>query len=180
MSLQDIANSIATQFGIPTGIFSSLIGKESGGGPGSDSSTWNPNAVGAAGEIGLGQLLPSTASMLGVTNPYDPTQNLTGAATYLSQMFARFGNWQDALAAYNAGPGGYQSAQAQGYASSILAASGPTGTQSAGANLPNGGAATGATPSKGSSVLLYGGAVLVVIVLVVFGIWGVVKSPSFA
>jgi len=51
----------------------------------------------------LTQLMPATARELGV-NPHDPVQNLVGGARYLRSQFERFGSWQLALAAYNAGP----------------------------------------------------------------------------
>lgn len=63
-----------------------------------------PDAVSEAGAIGLAQLMPATAEMLGV-DPNDPEQNLVGGARYLSDMIERYGGRLDlALAAYNAGP----------------------------------------------------------------------------
>lgn len=56
------------------------------------------------GALGLGQLLPETAAQLGV-DPYDPAQNLLGAARYLHEQIDAFGSLELALAAYNAGPG---------------------------------------------------------------------------
>ena len=57
----------------------------------------------SAGAIGLAQLMPDTAVLLGV-DPQDSHANLDGGARYLAQQYRRFGNWPHALAAYNAGP----------------------------------------------------------------------------
>lgn len=66
-------------------------------------SAYNPHALSGAGAIGLGQLMPDTARVLGV-DPHDPRQNLDGSARYLLMMLDRFGDSRLALAAYNAGP----------------------------------------------------------------------------
>lgn len=66
-------------------------------------SAYNPRALSGAGAIGLGQLMPETARVLGV-DPHDPRQNLDGSARYLLMMLDRFGDSRLALAAYNAGP----------------------------------------------------------------------------
>jgi hypothetical protein len=71
-------------------------------------SSWRPSAVSPDGARGLGQLMPTTASKLGV-NPWDPAQNLRGAAAYLRSLVNRFaGRGVDtmryAIGAYNAGP----------------------------------------------------------------------------
>lgn len=90
----DMAKAAAAKYGVPENIFLKLVQQESG---------WNPDVVSAKGAVGLAQLLPTTADHLGVDET-DPKSNLEGGARYLSMMFARFGSWKLALAAYNAGP----------------------------------------------------------------------------
>lgn len=67
-------------------------------------SAYDPAALSAMGAIGLGQLMPATASDLGV-DPHDWRENLDGSARYLAAMLREFGDVRLALAAYNAGPG---------------------------------------------------------------------------
>lgn len=69
-------------------------------------SNFNSSVVSSAGAIGVMQLMPSTASSLGVTNPYDAEDNIMGGAKYLSRLLEKYdGNVSLALAAYNAGSG---------------------------------------------------------------------------
>ena len=67
-------------------------------------SRMTPTAVSSAGAKGLMQLIPSTAKHLGVTDVFDPVQSIRGGAAYLGELVARFGSYQLAVAAYNAGP----------------------------------------------------------------------------
>lgn len=89
------ALSVAEKYEIPSEIFFNLITTES---------NWNPVVTSPRGAIGLAQLMPRTALELDV-NPWNAQQNLEGGARYLRQQHDRFGSWELALAAYNAGPG---------------------------------------------------------------------------
>ena len=67
-------------------------------------SAFNPKAVSKKGAVGLMQVLPKTARRYGVTNAYDPEQNIIAGTRYLRDLIARYGNNLElVLAAYNAG-----------------------------------------------------------------------------
>lgn len=68
-------------------------------------SSFDPTSVSSAGAVGLMQLMPGTARGLGVTDPFDPKENINGGTKYLRQLLDTFDNNEAlAVAAYNAGP----------------------------------------------------------------------------
>ena len=68
-------------------------------------SGYNPRALSNKGAMGLMQLMPETAQMFSVSNPYDPDQNLRAGTAYLRRLLDSFqGRLEHALAGYNAGP----------------------------------------------------------------------------
>lgn len=110
-------------YGLPPGLLQAVASTES---------NMSPQAVSSAGAEGMMQLMPATASSMGV-DPFDPAQAVPAAASLLANYLQRFGSLPLALAAYNAGPaavaayGGvppYQ--QTQQYVSSVMSAMGGT------------------------------------------------------
>ncbi|WGW02792.1 lytic transglycosylase domain-containing protein [Tropicibacter oceani] len=91
----EMARAAARKHGVPEDLFLRLVNQES---------RFNASARSHKGAIGLAQLMPGTAKVLGV-DPHDPRQNLEGGARYLKMQYQEFGSWRLALAAYNAGPG---------------------------------------------------------------------------
>ena len=87
---------VACDAGVPVVLFDALLAQES---------RYRPFARSSAGAMGMAQLMPGTAQYLRVTDPWDVRQNLVGGARYLREQLDRFGTWELALAAYNAGPG---------------------------------------------------------------------------
>ncbi len=118
-SYDGLIQAAAARNGLDPAVLHGLIQQESG---------FDPSAQSSAGAAGLTQLMPGTASSLGVANPLDPAESIEGGARYLAQMMTRFGgNTADALAAYNAGPGAVERyggvppyAETQSYVQKVL------------------------------------------------------------
>jgi soluble lytic murein transglycosylase-like protein len=90
-------SSASDRHRIDPDLISSMIRAESG---------FNPNAVSRKGAQGLMQLMPQTASRLGVADAFDPGANVDGGTRYLRELLERYDfDLVKALAAYNAGPG---------------------------------------------------------------------------
>jgi soluble lytic murein transglycosylase-like protein len=88
------------KYGLNPNLLAGLIEQES---------HFDPTVGSAAGAQGLTELMPETASSLGVTDPHDPSQSIEGGARLLSEKLKEFGgNTELALAAYNAGSGAVQ------------------------------------------------------------------------
>ena len=94
-SLEELFQKASDTYGVSTDLLKAVAKQES---------SFNPNATSKCGAQGLMQLMPKTAESLGVTDAYDPEQNIMGGAKYLSQLLKKYeGNVSYALAAYNAG-----------------------------------------------------------------------------
>ena len=87
----------ASEFGVDEAVVRAIIHAES---------AFRPNAVSHAGAQGLMQLIPATASRFGVSDVFDPNQNIRGGVQYLAWLLKRYeGNLTLAAAGYNAGEG---------------------------------------------------------------------------
>ena len=113
-------DKVAKKHGVDQKLVRALVRQESG---------FNPNATSHCGAQGLMQLMPATAKGLGVTDAYNPVQNVEGGVKYLKGLLKKYnGNVILALAAYNAGPGAVDKygnvppyKETQNYVKSILA-----------------------------------------------------------
>lgn len=99
LNLEDLITSVAQTQGVEPSLLKAIVSAES---------NFNTKAVSSKGAMGLMQLMPDTANSLGVANPFDAEENLTGGAKYFNQLYSQFGDLSKALAAYNAGPGAVQ------------------------------------------------------------------------
>ena len=97
-ALREAAEQVAWQNALPVELIHSVIKVES---------NYNPQAISPKGAMGLMQLVPATARRFGVSDAFDPMENLRGGARYLRYLLDLYGenNYHLALAAYNAGEG---------------------------------------------------------------------------
>jgi hypothetical protein len=94
--LKEVINSISGRHHIDPDFLNSVIHAESG---------FNQHAVSPKGAQGLMQLMPETATQLGVADAFNPSDNVEGGTRYLRELLERYDfNVVKALAAYNAGP----------------------------------------------------------------------------
>lgn len=109
----------ANAWGVDPALVKAIIANESG---------FDANATSKTGAQGLMQLEPGTAAELGVSNAYDPAQNIWGGTRYIKGLLDRFhGDLRLAVAAYNAGPGAVEKyggvppyAETQAYVDNVL------------------------------------------------------------
>jgi len=94
--LEGLIQKLARRHGVDERLVRAVLTQESGG---------DPRAVSPKGALGLMQLMPETAALMGVSDPFDPEENVAGGVKYLKLCLKRFGDDVTlALAAYNAGP----------------------------------------------------------------------------
>jgi soluble lytic murein transglycosylase-like protein len=95
--LESLASEVARRHGLDPALVLAVASVESG---------FRPKAVSPKGAQGLMQLMPGTATSLGIADAFDPETNLEGGSRYLAELIALYGgDLTKALAAYNAGPG---------------------------------------------------------------------------
>ena len=90
-----IVQACARQYNVPADLIHSIIRAES---------AYDSHAISPKGAVGLMQLMPETATQYGVSDRFDPTENIAGGVKYLKDLCKLFsGNTAKVLAAYNAG-----------------------------------------------------------------------------
>ncbi len=95
--IQSLVNDASARDGVAPALVNAVVMAESAG---------NPSAISTAGAQGLMQLMPGTSASCGISNPFDPAQNVDCGTRYLHDLLAHYDNNVElAVAAYNAGPG---------------------------------------------------------------------------
>lgn len=95
-NFHDAIEMYGEQYGVDAKLIAAIVRCES---------NFNPMAVSPKGAQGLMQLMPDTARMVNVDDPFDPLQNLDGGIRHFKSLLTTFGDTRLALAAYNAGEG---------------------------------------------------------------------------
>jgi soluble lytic murein transglycosylase-like protein len=114
-----IFEEAADTYGVDVNLLTAIAKQES---------NFTADATSSSGAMGIMQLMPATAQGLGVSDAYDPYQNIMGGAKYIGQLLSRYdGDVSLALAAYNAGSGNVAKyggippfAETQNYVSKVL------------------------------------------------------------
>jgi hypothetical protein len=117
--IDHLVSANSATWNVDPNLIKAIIANESG---------FNVNATSNVGAQGLMQLMPGTAAGLGVSNSYDPAQNVWGGTRYIKGLLDKFGgNMKLAIAAYNAGPGAVEKysgvppyAETQNYVQNVL------------------------------------------------------------
>lgn len=91
----DMVAAVACEYGVPTSLLDAVIAQESG---------YKYWAISSKGAMGMMQIMPGTATQLGLADPFNSLANMRAGARYLREQLDRFGRVDLALAAYNAGP----------------------------------------------------------------------------
>jgi soluble lytic murein transglycosylase-like protein len=119
--IQSLVADASSRNGVAPALVNAVVMAESAG---------NPSAISVAGAQGLMQLMPGTSASCGISNPFDPQQNVDCGSRYLRELLDRYNNNVElAVAAYNAGPGAVDQyhgvppyAETRAYVSRVLSA----------------------------------------------------------
>ncbi|MCY1033557.1 lytic transglycosylase domain-containing protein [Corallococcus sp. BB11-1] len=116
--LEPLIADAERRHGIPSGLLRALIQVES---------ETRVHRISPAGAMGPGQLMPDTAAMMRVEDPFDPAPSIDASGRYLAEQLRRFRDVRLAVAAYNAGPGSVngrvpRNGETEFYVAKVLAA----------------------------------------------------------
>lgn len=93
--IRALAEQAGEKYNVPPNLILANLGTES---------SFQNNARSPKGALGIAQLMPDTATELGVEDPLDPAQAVNGMAKYMRKLHDRFDNWELVVGAYNSGP----------------------------------------------------------------------------